>query len=411
MKNGRKGGGRVAGYLVVLPAVLLLGTGCTALRLERPALVRESDWLTEGDSPRRGHAVDVPLNPPLDLAWTYDAGGGFGPVSPLLLGEAVLVATRHGEVHGIRVADGKKIGTQGVGEAVDGTPAVGHGLLYVPVAWGGKVLRALDLARPAEVWSLRKAPPIEAGVLLLGQTLFVADVEGTVWALDARTGETRWTRRLHETTGTRGGAAVLATPVATGSDPSDPAGRVVVVDEQGRVAALRPGDGTPVWTRHLGRPVEVTPTTDGATLFFATTRGRLLALEAATGQVRWTFAVPDTTVRLAAPALDGRDLAVGGSDGVLRLLDAATGQVRWTFAAPDAITAPPLLTRETIYVGTMGRMLYAVNRSDGMKTWEYRLEGRVKSAMAARDGLLVVLAEPHAVYAFVPHTGPPAGTR
>ncbi|WP_456428598.1 outer membrane protein assembly factor BamB family protein, partial [Rhodocaloribacter sp.] len=75
---------------------------------------------------------------------------------------------------------------------------------------------------------------------------------------------------------------------------------------------------------------------------------------------------------------------------------------RWTFETPDAITAPPLITRSTVYVGTMGRMLYGVDRSTGAKLWEHRLKGRVKSPMAAREGILVVLTEPHEVYLFRP---------
>jgi outer membrane protein assembly factor BamB len=110
----------------------------------------------------------------------------------------------------------------------------------------------------------------------------------------------------------------------------------------------------------------------------------------------------DPLVRLTTPALDGADLAVGGSDGVLRLLDARTGQERWRFTDDSALTAAPLLTPHTVYFGTMRRDLVALARTSGAEQWRTTLRGRVKSALAAREGQLVVLSEPHFVYLFKP---------
>lgn len=396
MRSLRTRVGRLCGVLWIL----VVGSGCTVLRVDLPRAVTEADWLTEGDGPGRTHAADLDLDPPLEVAWTYDAGGGFGPVSPLLLRDAVLVATRHGEVHGIILETGKKIGTQGFGDAIEGSPAVEQGYLFVPVAAGDKVLRAYDLAQSREAWAFRNGAPLVAGVLTLGGRVFVADVDGQVMALDARTGEEVWRYRLRERP-----EAVLATPVAVAND------RIVLAGADGDVVCLNATDGVPVWRVALGVPVEVTPTAGEGRVYLATTRGRLLALEAASGTIRWTFALPDTTVRLAAPALAGQDLVFGASDGFLRMLDARTGSLRWTYPAGDAITAPPLITRSTVYVGTMGRKLVGVDRGTGALRWEQVLKGRVKSPMAARDGVLVVLTEPKTVYAFIPEPPPVAGTR
>ncbi len=378
---------RAARRWACLCVVLLFGlTGCTVLRVENPKVERDDDWLTEGDSPRRENHADEAPEPPLEEVWRVNAGAGFGPVSPLILDGTVFAATRKGEVVGIDLKDGKKIGTQGFGEVIDGSPVIGQGLLYVPLAWGKKTLRAFDLAKATDRWVRADLPPIEAGLLLLGEVLIAVDVDAVVHGMDARSGKERWTAPLGEK------VSVRAAPVAVDPD------LVVVADDRGRVAALRAGNGDPVWTRDLGAPVEVTPTTNGRMLFVSTTRARLFALDAERGVVRWVFEVPDPRVRLAAPALSGGDLVFGGSDGVLRNVDPETGATRWTFEAPDAISAPPLIGRSTVYVGTMGRKLYGVDRSTGALLWEYKLEGRIKSPMAAKDDALVVLAEPHEVY-------------
>ncbi len=367
----------------------LAAFGCQSLKLERPRAVTDADWLTEGDSPLRQHAADVALDPPLEEAWVYNAGGGFGAVSPLILRDVVLVANEKGEVHAIDLETGKKRGQENFGEAIHASPVVGEGVLYVPLAWGGTVLRAYDLARATDRWRIRGVP-IEAGLFLREKTLYTIDVESRLFAYDVQTGTPRWQLTLDSM------ATVFASPVTTAS------GHMVVADDRGSVLCLDPEDGTEVWRQALRSPVQVTPASSGERLYLSTTRGRLFALDAATGRPRWHFSVPDTTVYFAAPALAGETLFFGGSDGALRALDARTGSVLWTFQVEDAFTAPPIVTRETVYVGSMGRMLYGVDRATGAKRWEHRLKGRVKSAMAARDGMLVVLTEPHHVYLFQP---------
>lgn len=365
--------------------------GCNALQLTHPNVVTGQDWLTEGDAPERQRAVEAAVAPPLEEVWTYNAEAGFGDVSPLLLGDVVLVATREGEVHGINLLTGKREGISEFGEAIEGTPTIANGIIYVPGAWGGKALYAYDLGRSQVRWSLKGAP-VEAGLLLLDGTLYAADVEGVVRALNAAGGEVAWEQALDST------ATIHAAPLRAGRD------RIVVADDRGRLRAMQAEDGAFLWQQELGAPVYATPAADEEALYVPTTRGQFFALGAEQGRVRWRYAIDDRTVRFTAPALSGGNVIFAGTDGLVRTLDAETGDVQWTFQAEEAVTAPPLLTREVAYVGTMGRKLLALDRTTGEKRWEQELEGRIKSPMAARKGYLVVLTEPRNVYLFKPET-------
>ena len=375
--------------LSCLLTLLLALPGCRVLQLTRPAVTTPQDWLTEGATPERERSVEADVRPPLEEAWVYDADAGFGTVSPLLLGDVVLVATRQGEVHGINLATGKREGSSEFGEAVEGTPVIQDGVLYVPNAWGRKTLFAYDLRYGKTLWR-NEGTPIEAGLLLLDGTLYAADVEGVLRAIDAKNGEVLWEETLDTTT------TIHAAPLRAGQ------GRVVVADDRGRVRALRTGRDEErfLWQQELGAPVYSTPAADEKTVYVPTTRGQLFALDAAQGQVRWRYAIGDATVRFTAPALSGTDLAVAGTDGVVRVLNAETGDVRWTYQAKEAVTAPPLFTQDALYVGTMGKKLYALDRATGELLWEEELRGRIKSGMAAREGYLVVLTEPSHVYLF-----------
>lgn len=374
-------------HALILIATLAAMPGCRALQVNRPGVVTEQDWLTEGAAPERRRAVEAEVALPLEEVWIYDADAGFGPGSPLLLGDVVLVATRQGEVHAINLVTGRRQGSSEFSDAVEGTPAIADGMIYVPGAWGGRALYAYDLSRSQTRWS-KKGAPVEAGLLLLGGTLYAADVEGVIRAFRAKDGEVLWEQPLDSM------ATIHAAPLRAGQ------GRIIVADDRGRLRAMDAEDGTFLWQQELEAPVYATPASDDEALYVPTTRGQFFALDAAQGLVRWRYAIEDRTVRFTAPTLAGTDLVFAGTDGVVRALDAETGDVRWTRQVEEAVTAPPLLTADIVYVGSMGRRLYALDRATGEVLWDEELKGRIKSGMAAREGHLVVLTEPQNVYLF-----------
>lgn len=381
---------------ILLGACLLVLAGCRTLQVDYLELGDTDGWRTEGASAERQHATTEAVDAPLEEAWVYNAGAGFGPVSPLLLRNVLLVATRKGEIHGVNLETGKKAGVENFGDAINGTPLVVGDLMYVPVAGGRRALTAYNLRKGSTAWDVKGAP-VETGLLAVEDGVVAVDADATVRRYRSDSEDPVWETALGEE------ITVHATPLLAD-------GRIIIVDDQGGVVALDQADGAVQWTAVLGKPVYTSVAAQGSHLFIPTTRARFVALDAAQGNVAWDFAIPDTTVRFAPPAVDGDLVVFGASDGVVRALDANTGALRWTFEDDAAITAAPLITSNTIYVGTMGRMLFGLNRADGTVQWEYELRGRVKSAMAARDGSLIVLSEPRYVYLFqsTPTDGPVA---
>lgn len=368
-------------------STMLLGlTGCRGLQVSEAQRVTDEDWVVEGDSPSHHNAIESELAPPLQEVWVYNSGAGFGAVSPLIVSDAVLVATRKGELHAIDLVRGKRIGFDSFGDALEGTPVIKEGLLFIPVGWGKRALFAYDLRRANVVWR-KNGTAIEAGLLALEAGVLAANVKGVVRLYDARTGDVRWEHDLGDE------VLVRATPVEV-------AGNAVVADSKGRVVAFRSADGVVEWTQTLGAPVYATLAAFGQTVLVPTTRGQFVALDAESGQVRWRFALPDTTVRFSAAAVDDDVVYVGATDGVLRALAIHDGSVEWTAEVDGALAATPLVTPSSVFVGGMDKKLYAFDRLTGALRWETELKGRVKSAMAARDGQLIVLTEPHHVYLF-----------
>lgn len=374
----------------IIFAALLLGiSGCRALDLNPGEVTWDAD--PRGTLPL--HISGEAPEPPLALAWLYNAGAGFGQGSPVILGETVFVYTRKGEVHAVELATGRRRGMKNFGDVLEGAPVIYKNTLVVPVGWGRRALIAYDLLQGEARWT-RRGAPVKAGLLSVGDTFVAVDTESTLRRHVIDDGDILWELPLGRE------HLVHATPMRVRDN-------IILADDRGLVVAIDLEDGTRRWETFLGSPVYTSLAADDSTVYVPTTRGRLYALDAQTGTECWKLTLPDTTVRFTKPARDDDLLVLGGTDGILRALSPASGKELWTFRSADALTAAPFLTPRTIYVGSMGGMLYGVDRNLGVLQWEEKLRGRVKSALAAKDGSLVVLAEPRYVYLFASSTAEP----
>ncbi|MDA0874902.1 MAG: PQQ-binding-like beta-propeller repeat protein, partial [Bacteroidetes bacterium] len=292
----------------------------------------------------------------------------------------VLVATRNGEIHTVDLASGRTRGFKQVADVFEGSPVIHDGVLYVPAAWGRRVLVAFDLARGDNRWR-RSGVPFATSLVAHGDEVVGVDVEGTLRAFGTEKGEEVWTLSLGDH------LTVKASPVQV-SD-SD----IVVADAEGGVRRIDLDTRSIVWEKVLPAPVHVSPAADQDLMVVTTTRGSVHALDVSSGTEVWTFEVA-SHVRLGAPALGADAVYAGATDGRIRSLDRETGKEKWSTAFDDVITAPPLLAGSTLFVGTLGSELFALDASSGNVLWSTELKGRLKSAMAVADGGLLILTEP-----------------
>jgi len=77
-------------------------------------------------------------------------------------------------------------------------------------------------------------------------------------------------------------------------------------------------------------------------------------------------------IRATAPVAAGGLVLVGGSDGAVRALDAATGQLRWTAYTSGPIRYPPALADGRAYVGSGDGWIYCLEAATGRRLWRFR---------------------------------------
>ncbi len=150
---------------------------------------------------------------------------------------------------------------------------------------------------------------------------------------------------------------------------------------------------------------------DGMVYFAASGENRLLALDAATGQVRWSFHT-GAAPRLAPSVIEGR-VYFGADDGMVYCLDTATGEEIWTFRAaptPDRVVGHgrmtslwPIRTGVVVEDGVAyfgaglfaaeGLMLYAVCAETGALQWVNDRYGDAGRANISPQGYLLASSD------------------
>ena len=274
-------------------------------------------------------------------------------------GDGVVIILRYGpdRLAAVRVSARKKnsggVGIDGLTDAFDGfsaTRAKGgvffcydNGLTKVDLKAGKVVWRNGDLTGGSYPWRslLERALPVADG-----EDVFVAS-GGKLACIDAASGKPRWQIRCDWS----GTPAVVGGVVVAGAGPRD-------------VWGLDRKTGARIW-RHVGRgQAQAQPVSDGASVFFVTADGAVVALDAKSGRLLWRRPADlnirpvygPSLLRTALIARRGR-LAACNSSGYIEF-DAASGAVLRRLAVATA--RPMAATKDAVVVMTDPKRLVAV---------------------------------------------------
>lgn len=102
---------------------------------------------------------------------------------------------------------------------------------------------------------------------------------------------------------------------------------------------------------------------------------------------------------LTSPVIAGGRFYVGAIEQhTIRALDAETGEARWTFTAGGRIDSPPTIHGGAVYFGSADGWVYAVRAEDGELAWRFRaapeerlvmIKGQLESAWPVHGAVLI----------------------
>jgi outer membrane protein assembly factor BamB len=172
------------------------------------------------------------------------------------------------------------------------------------------------------------------------------------------------------------------------------------------VPAVRvpPPRGRPAWTFDGRTLVEFPPVVRNGLLVFGTNSGRVFALDARTGDVRW--ARREGGYIASSPAIAGSRVYVTAMDGTLTAYTVTGGRRTFRFSTDGSpVESSPLVVDDTAYIGAWNGRVYAVDLRTGRARWTFQAADDVKGSAALAAGRIVVGDYSGNVYALDPRTG------
>lgn len=339
----------------------------------------------------------TPLQPFVELvparqAWSVNVGA-LDPIQRLVVvDQQVLVANAAGAVHAIDAQNGQSLWQVDVGARLS-TGVGSDGVTAAVVTVDNELVAVRD---SGEVWRTRLGSRVFTAPLVAGQRVFVLGADRSVTAFDGTNGARLWQQSPRVAD-----ALVLQQPGLLA-----PFGNTLLVGISGRLLALEPNTGRPMWDAPVATPRGVneierlvdlvgpmarrgnvvcarafqaavgcldaergamgwTQPSDGASglsmdadqVYGTARNGRVVAWAAADGQSRWSV---DTLLHrgVTAPLAAGRSIIVGDAQGFVHLLSREDGSVlnRLSTDGSPVLGGPALAGNTLVAVTRNGRV-------------------------------------------------------
>lgn len=278
---------------------------------------------------------------------------------------------------------------------------------------------------PAQKWQVNIFNDFLGAPLLVGNTLYIGTYDGRVFALDAATGETRWSSPP------TGSMQSVERSLAVAGDV------ILVGGGDGSLDALDRRNGSPLWSLKADSAIYSAPLIINNQVLFATDY-TAYAAELETGKLIWQSSINTSNGNGSSPAYDdgllfiptGNDLvalnAIDGSevwhvqsqnwfwgvavshshvyagnvDSNLYAYDAKTGSELWKFKADNQgnfdFWSTPALLDDQLFIGNSDRNLYALNVLTGELLWKFKTDGDAISDPVIADGVIYISDSNHA---------------
>lgn len=247
------------------------------------------------------------------------------------------------------------------------------------------------------------APPV-----ISGGKLIVMDGDNTVRAVDLASGDVIWSHKITVTakgrtrTGKTGIIERVKNPLSFGDkggkDKESVGGGVTtsqgvayVTSGLGVVEALDLATGAVKWRKEMRVPLHSAPTVSGGRLFAVSDDNEMIAMNAATGDVIWTYQGIVETARMLtapAPAVVGEVVIAPFASGELIAMRVQNGSVLWQDALSSGGRLTPLATLNDIAAGPVvadGYVL-ASAQSGAMSAFDFRTGQRIWNQPAGTVG-------------------------
>ncbi len=228
--------------------------------------------------------------------------------------------------------------------------------------------------QPAKGW---------AGAVVYNDIIYVGSMEGKVIAVNASAGNLEWTYTIEAPSGDSLSCGQTSTSAAIYGTPATDGELVYAASYDGKLYALNAATGAVRWDYpkegDMGSIV-ARPLIADTTVYVCSSedkeggkekRSRVYALDTTYGEFKWqsdSFADKLWTTPFVAEGV----VYVSTFDGQIHTLSTETGNsLPWKFQAEVGFVSSPMLYEDTIFVGSFDHNLYAIKIGSDTALWKF----------------------------------------
>jgi outer membrane protein assembly factor BamB len=217
--------------------------------------------------------------------------------------------------------------------------------------------------------------------------------DGTLYVVDALTGEQLWAAALSGTQFVDSGTAPL---------PVIQDGVVYASNFSGVLSALDANTGEQLWTWNSPSGAVAALAVEGGEVFLTSGEDRMHVLDQSKGVELRSFAIQSAPA--SYPTIDGDRIYFPGNDGDVYALDRTTGEVIWN-AGTDNVQRLAALSNGRVFVPTVDGALLAIDANTGKLLWRTDPLGPEALNPVVTDSIVVLAVQSNNVRGFDPATG------
>ncbi len=384
--EGRRSKAVILAGLPVLALILLLGLSPHGVRgTESPSLAAGRVWSQFRGNPALTGTSETDLPDSLELLWTLEVGESIES-SAAILDDVVYVGSQSGDLLAVGLSSGQELWRYraaefGIGES---SPCVGQGLVYIGDLDG--VLHAVDMRTGKAAWTFATEAEIKSSPVLVGNRVLVGSYDSHLYALEADTGLLLWK---------------VMTEGYVHSTPSVADGVAYISGCDEIFRAIRVQDGRELYQVPSIAYTAASPALAGDAAYFGTFSNQVVSVSRKERKVLWRYESKESQFPFySSAAVVGGRVVLGGRDRKVHCLEAATGELLWTFAARARVDSSPVAVGGRIYVGSNDGRFYVLNLEDGKKIWEFNAGARLSASPAVAGGRIVIGSQDGQLFCF-----------
>jgi outer membrane protein assembly factor BamB len=340
---------------------------------------------------------------PIELAWAFSSGSG-SRSSPAVGKDMVLFGNEAGYLNAVDRSDGSSRWRFPTTKEIVGSPIVeGQSVYFGSTNYS---FYALEQASGRSTWEFPTHDEIKCSPAFAAGVVYFGSYDGHLYAVGAQDHQLVWQYpKIDEPAPAAAGGKPAAPAPEAGPAPKAfsyahplvAGGAIYAANLDGYLYALDAKTGALRWRFKTQDGITSSPVIDGDTLYFGSNDKKVYAITGLSGsapaapKVKWTFATGDQVN--ATPLLDGGVLYIGGTDKVFYALDAASGKKLWSATLEGRIYGRAAVYKNLVFVGAGpgdGR-LYAYDAKTGQPFWKYETNTKIQGDVVIEgDHLFVV---------------------